>query len=504
MGLVHSAAQLYDYAAVFTAADLFQPVPGLESFGHTAVSGDPHIGSLWPFLLGLPLGGLGGYFYRGWRDEHPGKWFPSIAGDYNVGGPWLDIEPYAAGPYVGGPWLDIEPYAAGPYVGGPWLDIEPYDTNPYVGCSWDGGGPGVDLAQYAGAPPVGGPWTDIAGNPHVGGSWVDLVGAARQTWQQTRALIELAKREVIQAQRTVPAVAWVWSLSPPGRALVPGVELEATTLLVPFSSMEQAQAYMFEQTRVPNIGIALFDTTARQHWPNPVRWTQSDDPTYEPLIVQRLSSSVQAAGNYVGADPRVPSMGAALSDVRTRAQSLANKRAGNVVGVIHTTKDNLWHAVAFHDPDDADDWLDTVTQDQGSYTYGAYYDRNDATWPYPVIEKIGGFRPPKTSGPLVGAALDDTRVYAKELATSKRGNAAGVIRSVDGIWSTFAFPNLDAAIDWLTSLTAHRASFVYAGAFEKGSDGTAYVQQEEFGVQPVPPFTRAIAATSGGYTWGAA
>jgi hypothetical protein len=210
----------------------------------------------------------------------------------------------------------------------------------------------------------------------------------------------------------------------------------------------------------------------------------------------------RTAGDYVGADLRGTSIGTALGDVRDRARALANKRAGDVVGVIHTTKDNLWHALAFRNVDDADDWLET--QDQPAYTYAAYYDKNDATWPNPVVEKIGGLRAPKMSRSLVGAGLEDTRVYAKTLATAKPGTAAGVVRSVEGAWSTYAFPSLDAAIDWLSSLTAHRGSFAYAGAFEKDADGTAYVQQEEFGTRPGSPSQRAIAATSGGYARGAA
>jgi hypothetical protein len=50
-------------------------------------------------------------------------------------------------------------------------------------------------------------------------------------------------------------------------------------------------------------------------------------------------------------------------------------------------------------------------------------------------------------------------------------------------------------------MTAYRRSFSYAAAFEKGSDGTAYIQQEEFGAHPVPPVRRALAATNGEQAW---
>ena len=530
MGLVHDPSQPYDYVAVFVATDLSRPVSGLESFGHTPVSGGAYVGNMLPFLLGLPLGALGGYFYRGWHDEHPGKWIPGIAGDYaggydggyaggydggyaggydggynvgcsqpagdyssHVGGPWLDV----VGPQVGGPWLDV----VGPQVGGPWLDV----VGPQVGGPW------LDVV----GPQVGGPWLDVVG-PQVGGPWLDVVGAdlgareRRLAWQQTRALIESAKREASNAQASTPAAAWVWSLDPTG--LPPGTGADLTTSqLTPFSSLEQAQAYMFERIHTPHVALALFDPTAARHWPNPVRWTKSTDPTYEPLIAQRAALF---SPERVSGDSQQTVIGTALGDVRNRAQTLANKRAGNVVGVIHTTRDNLWHALAFRNVDDADEWLET--QDQGAFTYAAYFDKGDATWPNAVIEKIGGLRAPKTSGgrvgaalddtraARVGAALDDTRAYGKSLAGAKPGGAAGVVRSEDGTWFTYAFPNLDAAIDWLSGMTAYRRSFTYAAAYEKGSDGTAYIQQEEFGVQPVPPLRRALAATSGEQAWRAA
>jgi len=315
---------------------------------------------------------------------------------------------------------------------------------------------------------------------------------------QTRALIESAKREASQAQASAPAAAWVWSLDPTG--LPPGTGANLTTSqLIPFASPEQAQAYMLERIHTPHVALALFDTTAVRHWPNPVRWTKNTDPVYEPLIAQRAAQFSPDRVSGDSAYPQMTAIGSALSDVRARAQTLANKRSGNVVGVIHTSRDNLWHALAFRNVDDADEWLET--QDQPAYTYAAYFDKNGEAWPSAVIEKIGGFRSPKISSAVVGASLDDTRVYAKSLASAKRGNAAGVVRTEDGAWFTYAFPNLDAAIDWLSGMTAFRKNFSYAAAFEKGPDGTAYIQQEEFGVHPMPLTHRALAAASGEQNW---
>jgi hypothetical protein len=107
---------------------------------------------------------------------------------------------------------------------------------------------------------------------------------------------------------------------------------------------------------------------------------------------------------------------------------------------------------------------------------------------------------------VVGASpLDALRARAKELATAKAGNAAGVIHSrLDGHWHAFGFTSLDDAIDWLQRATHERAGFTYAAAFEKGSDGTAYFQQEEFS-DPIrtptsdQPIRRGVATTSGGW-----
>ena len=546
--LVHSAAQPYDYAAVFAPPDLSQPVPGLESFGHTMVGGLTQVGNVLPFLLGLPLGALGGYFYRGWRDQHPGQWIPGLpaASDRSpqvsggpwldvvgpqvgVGGPWLDVNQMSGNqPYVGGPWLDV----MGPQVGGPWLDV----MGPQVGGSWldimgpqvggpwldvDGmfgnqpyvGGPWLDVDDMSGQVPyVGGPWLDLAG-PQVGGPWVDLMGAEmdererRRAWQHTQALIESAKRDVIDAQARFSAAAWVWIFDM--SEVLPGSRVTDlyTTQITPFSSIAQAQAYIHEQSRIPHIALGLFDTRSSRIQPTLVMWHKSDDPAYEALIDQRVAeyASPRTAGDYGGR--RTTSIGSALSDVRDRAQSIATKRSGDVVGVFHATKDQLWHALAFANEDDANDWLET--QDPVSFTYAAYFDKNDATWPRAVLEKIGGFRSPVKARASIGQATDGIReqakifAYAKALATGTQGNAVGVVHLVDGSWSTSSFGSLDDAIDWLGRLTAHKERYTYAGAFDKASDGTAYVQQEEFGGPPTGN-PRSIAATSGGYSWRAA
>ena len=552
--IAQGQAQPYDYVAVFAATDLTRPVAGLESFGHTVVSGDAYVGNMLPFFLGLPLGALGGYFYGGWRERNPGKWIPGISGDPYVGGPWVDLAaPVVGGPWVdlaspvvGGPWLDIDaPIVGGPWldiaspvVGGPWLDIEA----PIVG--WDHhhklhhthAGPITSPEQLAASSPgpvtsFSDPWASTAPSPeqslyeqadilfwqrtkykvgerlnpadpqdaammpawhaayadvvaaHAGGApqvaaWLEMItpydnpflawrasvgtstydrphhveseAERRRRWPQTQALIESAKREVRDYQAQYPAVAWVWSLDPSGPSTVPGVELGGTTVVTPFSSYAQALDFMRSRIQTPHVALAAFDT-ASPHWPNPMNWTKSDDPAYEPIIAQRVASGPRVAGAYGGT-----SIGLAIDDVRARAKALAARRAGDVIGVIHTPKDDHWHSLAFQSEDDADDWLNSATLNQETYTYAAYFNKKDATWPNPVIEKIGGYakppikRPPsQTRRDIIGGALDETRAHAKALATARPGNAAGVVRSVEGLWSAYSFNSLDDAIDWL-------------------------------------------------------
>ena len=529
--IAYGQAQPYDYIAVFDATNLSLPVHGLESFGHTAVSGGAYVGQ-WPlFLLGAAGGGAAGYFLRRWQEQNPGRALPLVpagkltapkippsasvppkaAGDY-VGGPWLDIErigspwlgneadtsmklsalrgaalnmvrgrlafastwinPQAmrlwgvtrrvgqgvhdsdAGPielsskpdearawlraaaesqryfYVGlfatrgmevvdaddwyqappviaderqhslgGPWLDIEPM-----VGGPWLDIEPMVGGPWLDVAGQEAGAEVSSADIdvlahelsrAFGVPVDRTKAELVEAAHelginVGGPWLDMVGPHVGAWPETRALIESAKREAADAQASAPAAAWVWSLDPSGSSTVRGVQLlGGSTMVTPFSSYAQALDYMRSRIQTPHVALAVFDT-ASPHWPNPVNWTKSDDPAYAQIIAQRVSAPPRMAGSYGGT-----TVGTALDDLRARAEALAAKNAGRVVGVIHTSKDGLWHVIAFRSEDDADDWLDTATHDPASYTYASYFNKSDPRfWPHAVIEKISGMRSP--------------------------------------------------------------------------------------------------------------
>jgi hypothetical protein len=82
---------------------------------------------------------------------------------------------------------------------------------------------------------------------------------------------------------------------------------------------------------------------------------------------------------------------------------------------------------------------------------------------------------------IIGAAIDATREQARAHATTKPGNAAGVILTADGRAMGRGFRTLDAAIDWLQHITRNHHSFTYAAAYEKDRAGNAFIQAEEFG-----------------------
>jgi hypothetical protein len=110
-------------------------------------------------------------------------------------------------------------------------------------------------------------------------------------------------------------------------------------------------------------------------------------------------------------------------------------------------------------------------------------------WGAKLWERVTGPGPSTISGwydIVVGAATDDLRERARGFATRKPGNAAGVIQMADRTFHARGFPSLDDAIDWLQRSTGRREDFLYAAAYEKGSDGTAYIQAEEFGGPRTP------------------
>lgn len=337
----------YDYAAVFAAADLHTPV--VEDFAPPVVSGDGTEVGHWflPLALGVPAAGLGGYYYRKWQEEHPGKLIPGISGE------------------------------AGPSVGGPWVDIVGQDTG-------------------------------------VGGPWVDIIGASvdprRQSWRQTKALIQSAISEVLEAYAMAPAVAYVWSLDPPGPAPSARVELTGTSTILPFSSHAEALAYIRERLQTPHVALALFDKTS-PHWPNPVNWAKSDDPAHAPLIAEQIAkhASTRAAGEIgevVGTEPWQTIVGAAIGVLRRQAKVAAEEMPGHVIGVRRDAR-NSWTLKSFRSLDDADDWFGRAIAEPADFTYAAYFEKDAHGIPYLENEAIGGAR---------GAAAPG-RPISREIAT---------------------------------------------------------------------------------------
>lgn len=326
---------------------------------------DAQIGSLLPLLLGIPLGALGGYLYRGWHDQHPNEIvprlhdiFPQIAGE-------VDIGCEEAGGYTIGTWVDLVGAEAEATPRSPWQRERPPTPREHRARSRDHRSYGAEDRERM------------------------------RVYPQTKALIQSAIAEAKEFAAASPSPAFVWSLDPPmGQGQAPGLVIEGTSGVMGFDSVAQALDYMRERIQSPHVALALFDRTS-PHWPNPINWTKSNDPADEPTIAQQIArhSTTTTAGAYA--------IGNALDDVRARAQSLAAKRAGDVVGVIHTAKDNLWHALAFSSADDADDWLGTATHDPAAFTYAAYYDKTDFTWPHPMNEKIGGTRAVAQRGSLI-------------------------------------------------------------------------------------------------------
>ena len=568
-----AAAPNLNYVAVFNRANLGTPImehpvtvaepPAVSGYG------SPEVGTWLPFFLGLPLGAAAGYGLRWWQEPPatrtqvprlreqarallPGGGGGAGAPQPTVGYPWLD--------FVGAePWMNI--------VGAePWMNI--VGNDPSVGANVYNR---IRIDPYmVGAEPwmniVGNePWLDIVGNEYVGcgdgysvgGPWVEFapwVGAEVDEWNKraasarARSLIQRAMRDIAEHTPSMPpANYYVWWLpapsSPSSRASGRSVVFAPTAQILSFTTLDEAKDYvraLGQQSDV--VARAVFDKTSR-HWPNPVTWSTSTDPAHADVVVNYLGPppgppSASAVGQYgeygeygeymvgqygeygeygeymVGATAEETKLEQAKNNLRLRARSMAQKRAGDAIGVIHTSRDNLWHALAFDTPDDADDWLNTATQDQNSYTYAAYFDKRGESWPAAYIEKFGGYGktgpgPRPRRAPIVGATraeMDALRARAKARATATTGTAVVVAITADNLEHPSAFRSLDDAIDGLNRGTSlGKSNYLYIAAFDKGSTGEAYVQAEEWGEAPVPvpaqPFSRDRPATTSGEWW---
>ena len=82
---------------------------------------------------------------------------------------------------------------------------------------------------------------------------------------------------------------------------------------------------------------------------------------------------------------------------------------------------------------------------------------------------------------IVGAALEDIRDVARTHASTKRGEAAGVIQYADGTLHGRGFGSLERAMEWLKHATRNRTVFIYAAACDKAPDGSARIHDEAIG-----------------------
>jgi hypothetical protein len=327
----------YDYAAMF-GADLHVPIT--EDLGGAIVSGDSstEVGHwLLPLALGVPAGAYGGYRYREWQEAHPGKIIP-------------------------------------------WI-----------------------------------------------GAQADSDVARRHAWPRTQLLIQSAIHNVLEWDQKkpdewdeyglydartsgAPVGAYVWHLGPLGAA---GAL---------FSTYDEALAHMRDAIHTDHAALALFDKMS-PHWPNPVNWTKNDDPTHESAIAAQIAHSapltsankaafaaqvaqarqraqaMRTAGwvDMIGGAPWYEIVGAAIDVLRKQAQAAAEEMPGRVVGILRDAQ-NQWKLKSFHDADDADDWFAHSTRNAASYTYAAYFDKDDPLFPHPLNEKIGGARASSVPG----------------------------------------------------------------------------------------------------------
>ena len=316
-------------------ADTSLDMPVWEDFrGGSSAS----VGNVLPLLLGLPLGAAGGYFYRRWQETHPGKIVPWIGAETDVGAyPWYSIQDYGQPAFA---------------RRGPWIDI-------------------------------------IGADPDV---------ERRRAWPQTRRLIELAKGEVVSADRHHGASAYVWSLG-----------LDGLVSIIPAPSHDDGLAVLREIAyQSQPAALALFDRTSH-HWPNPVSWQKGTGDEYAGAIAQYLTqhSPGQAAvgalpwqnivgggpwQNIVGADVTITEAIATLrQQARSTVEEVAPRSRGRVVGIVLRGLDRFdpraWEVKSFANQDLAEDWYERVTGDPRTFTYAAYFDKDGPTQ---LAEAVGG------------------------------------------------------------------------------------------------------------------
>jgi hypothetical protein len=121
------------------------------------------------------------------------------------------------------------------------------------------------------------------------------------------------------------------------------------------------------------------------------------DPAAQKMM-QLAQSAVRAADAQAAPAPAAVS-GASRdgSDPRAQARAAAAQMDARVVGIVQRS-DGSWALEPFGSSDDADDWFGQWLTMPHAFSYVAYFDKGDATWPGPLNEQLGK------------AALRDTHV----------------------------------------------------------------------------------------------
>jgi len=212
--------------------------------------------------------------------------------------------------------------------------------------------------------------------------------------------------------------------------------------------------------------------------------------------IEHTATAYQVAQIVKDAKAGVPQAQQALANLRAAARSgdLKAKRALHAARMINRAQE----AAPGPTPGPVPAPAPAPGGPPGGSPVGQWHDIAEAVVGCAACEAEGAWHD------VVGTAVDDLRERARGYATKKPGNAAGVIQMVDRSFHSRGFPSLDDAIDWLQRATSRREDFLYAAAYEKDRDGTAYIQAEEFGggrspAVPAEQIPRGIATVSGWY-----
>ena len=271
------------------------------------------------------------------------------------------------GHYAGvtvGSWLDD----VGNAIGGTLRTLQPVISTVATGVATAFGGPAAGAAAGQLVPM----WT---------GMQADLLDPKG------------SPKKKAQAAQAMQRVAQVAATNPTAQQALSAAHQAVKNTTIAYHVQDQAQK------------AAAGDPAAQQSINQLVQAAEQGDPTakstWEVLVktfgdqLMHSDAGAKLWQQITGPGPGGPAVsgwydivGAAVDDVRARAQTVATSNNADVVGVLRTSRGN-WRTRAFRDADAADDWLGAATREPSSYTYAAIFDKTDVLWPHPLNEKIG-------------------------------------------------------------------------------------------------------------------